>query len=189
MKRGAPIVAWIVCLAVAAPLRAEPAGEAGDRAPAEVYGQLREHVFALTAEEIGLAETEALPDVFGVVMEWVQGEAVVSLVSLGEGTTSLYLSTGGGVIGGGAHETVREATLAFLRTAQGSLALFRKRPDHPTPPAGTTRFHLLTRKGPRVADAPDAALRQPGHPLFPLYAGGQRVLTRFRIATQAREGG
>src|SRR2546421_13032816 len=53
-------------------------------------------------------------EVWGAIMDMAFPGGVASLVSLEDGTTSLYTSTGGGVIGGGAHQTVVEATHAFL---------------------------------------------------------------------------
>src|SRR5436305_12772026 len=53
-------------------------------------------------------------DVWGAVMDMAFPGGVASLVSLEDGSTSLYTSTGGGVIGGGAQPPVVEATQAFL---------------------------------------------------------------------------
>ena len=50
----------------------------------------------LVAEEFG--GTPEMPVVWGVVMETGYPEAVVTLVSLGDRTTSLYFSNGGGII-------------------------------------------------------------------------------------------
>lgn len=47
-------------------------------------------------------------------------KATVSRFAVAEGSTSLYISTGGGVIGGGEHDSVRDANrklLAFIETA------------------------------------------------------------------------
>ena len=66
-------------------------------------------------------------------MEMAFPEGAATLVSLADGTTSMYTSTGGGVIGGGAHDAVVQAGRAFLlelerrviRVLEGSLGELR----------------------------------------------------------------
>lgn len=65
--------------------------------------ELRRRLLAARAAELGLvagAPTEA----WGVLMETAYPDAVVTLVALADGTTSLYFSNGGGIIGAGAHD-------------------------------------------------------------------------------------
>jgi hypothetical protein len=59
---------------------------------------------------------------WGVLMETGYGEVTVTLRALGDGTTSLYLSNGGGILGGNQHEALRTAGRAFIDQANRSLA-------------------------------------------------------------------
>jgi len=68
---------------------------------AEVYRDMRNLVFSLSPERIGLAKDTEEP--IAILMETGYPEAVASLVCIADGTTSLYLSSGGGVIGAGEH--------------------------------------------------------------------------------------
>jgi hypothetical protein len=70
---------------------------------------LRERALAVAALELGLAPTAARPRVWGVVMETGHAEGGATLVVFAEGTTSLYFSNGGGIIGAGEHAIVRTA--------------------------------------------------------------------------------
>jgi hypothetical protein len=62
------------------------------------------------------------------------GKAVVSLVAVAKGGTSLYFSTGGGVIGGGEHDSVRAANRKLLLFVEQGLELFVRR-LHVRPPS------------------------------------------------------
>src|SRR5262245_22254743 len=55
--------------------------------------------------------------VWGVLMETGYAQGPVTLVVIGDGTTSLYYPTGGGVIGAGPHPAVAAASTALLVTA------------------------------------------------------------------------
>src|SRR5689334_11044465 len=82
-----------------------------------VYSGLRAQ--AVSARR-GAAGIPAPPDhapVWGILMETGYPGATATLFALADGTTSLYLSSGGGVIGGQAHESVRAATAALLAAA------------------------------------------------------------------------
>ena len=79
---------------------------------------LRAMIFNLDPAEIGLTRENFDYPVWGIVMETGFPDGSFTLVSLAEGTTSLYFSNGGGIIGGGEHESVRQAASYFLTRAQ-----------------------------------------------------------------------
>ena len=123
-------------------------------------------------------------DVWGAVMDMAFPGGVASLVSLEDGTTSLYTSTGGGVIGGGAHPAVVEATLAFLDAVAVYAAQFSPTDTDELPEAGHVRFHALGFDGRRGADADESDLQGRTHELWPLYYSGHQVITALRMATE-----
>jgi hypothetical protein len=66
-----------------------------------------------------------------VVMDWNIGSGVATLVAFRDGTTSIYLSSGGGVIGAGAHESVTRVAAVFRQEAakgHGSVHTGRRLP-------------------------------------------------------------
>jgi hypothetical protein len=123
-------------------------------------------------------------DVWGAVMDMAFVGGVASLVSLEDGSTSLYTSTGGGVIGGGAHESVVEATKAFLDAVAVYAPQFSATDSDDLPQEGHVRFHALAYDGRRGADAPESELQGRTHELWPLYYSGHQVITALRIATE-----
>src|SRR3954453_20298545 len=79
----------------------------------DVYEGLRAQ--ALGAVASGLAAPGAEhPQVWGVVIDIPKGADWATIVALGDGTTSMYTSSGGGVIGAGEHEVVRKANEQLL---------------------------------------------------------------------------
>src|SRR5215470_17118778 len=83
-------------------------------APESIYKELRDGIFTTSPDEVGIIRSQDNPNVWGVVMETGYPEGVATLVSLADGTTSLYLEGGGGIIGGGAHDNVANATKPLL---------------------------------------------------------------------------
>src|SRR4051794_29033120 len=124
-------------------------------------------------------------DVWGAVMDMAFPGGVASLVSLEDGSTSLYTSTGGGVIGGGAHPPVVEATHAFLDAVAVYAPQFPPTDSDALPEPGHVWFHALAFEGGRRGvDADEGELQARTHELWPLYYSGHQVITALRLATQ-----
>ena len=84
-----------------------------------------------------------------------------TLVGLADGTTSLYLSSGGGVIGGGEHAQVASATRALLLVVEGQLDQMPTTTDTPLPAAGRVVLRAMTYHGQRAVDAAEDDLGRP----------------------------
>src|SRR5215210_4876204 len=83
----------------------------------ETYSALRRQALSIQRSDVGIPEPPPEAPAWGILMETGYPEASATLLALGDGTTSLYLSTGGGIIGGHAPEGVRQANAEFLDTA------------------------------------------------------------------------
>jgi hypothetical protein len=128
-----------------------------------------------------LPRHDAHPDVYGLVTDFARNSAWVTVATLGDATTSMYTSTGGGVIGAGGDAVVAAVTQQLLATVQVHLAAFDTADDGGYPAYGTVRFHLLTGAAGRYADVPDDAFwGRAAHPLKPVIAALHDVLTRMR---------
>ncbi len=120
----------------------------------------------------------------GIVVDWGFPAATATLVCMADGTTSLYYSTGGGVIGAGTHASVRRASDALLATATRLLPEISGPDDGSVPEPGLFRFHVHTPEGPRAATATVPELSSGSHPLSPLFAAAQGVITAIREISQ-----
>jgi hypothetical protein len=153
--------------------------------PAEVYTELRSQLLELDPAEAGLEPTPELPELWGGLMEMAFPEGVATIVALVDGTTSMYTSTGGGVIGGGAHEQVVAATRDFLAEAHRALDELDPSESADLPRPGYVTFLALCYSGRRRGEAAENELVSMEHPLSPLYAAGQDVITALREAEAA----
>ncbi|TMC05409.1 MAG: hypothetical protein E6J35_03875 [Chloroflexi bacterium] len=149
---------------------------------------LRAKLLRAKPADFGLAATPELPRVWGAMMEMRIGSADVSLVAVAEGSTSLYFSTGGGVIGGGEHESVRAANRKLLGVIEKLFPAFVAR-EAPVPVLnGAVSFAVFTYDGLRAARDTEERLRQKKSPLWPAYYIGQEIITALRLATEKAAG-
>jgi hypothetical protein len=153
----------------------------------DVYEGMRGRILDLDPAEVSFTPTPDLPDVFGVVMEIGHGGGVATLVALRGGMTSLYFSTGGGMIGGGEHPQVAAATQVLIRTAQAHLASVPASTDTALPAAGRVVLRVLTYGGRRALEAGDDELVAGEHPLSPVFYAADDVITQLRLLDEARE--
>ena len=150
--------------------------------PADVYTGLRKQIFALTPKQLGDASAGA--PILALVMETGYDEAVATLVGVVDGTTSLYFSNGGGIIGAGAHAAVAEATRRWLEAGRTFLPALAEVADAPLPGRGMTQFVAVTPQGLRGAIATEDDLGNNRHALSPFFYAAQDVITQIRL-TQA----
>jgi hypothetical protein len=153
----------------------------------DVFLGLRNQLMAGDAASFGIAPSKRFPRVWGVLFEQGMGDAVATVVSLADGTTSLYTSTGGGVVGGGDRPGVAEATERFLDAVETSLDLTTPIDTLPLPEPEEVRFNVLTFDGPRTVSARRAELGDHSHPLQPLFNAGHEVITQLRLLSETSD--
>jgi hypothetical protein len=122
-------------------------------------------------------------------METGMDRDVATFVCLADGTVSLYLSTGGGVIGGGQHESVRSAGAELLATtneyAVDYIAAASPGLLEDIPRDGYVHFNFLTFNGPYSAVCEERALVEHADPFANLFGNCHIVLGEVReIADQ-----
>jgi len=149
---------------------------------------LRKMLLAAKPSDFGLAPTSELPRVWAAMMEWQVGKNVVSLVAVADGSTSLYFSTGGGIIGGGEHETVRAENRKLLAFVEKSLEMFVAMASPLPVLKNSVTFTVLTHDGIRGARDKEEQITQQKSPLWPAYYLGQGVITALRLATDKPPG-
>ena len=149
---------------------------------------LRKMLLGAKPSDFGLAPTSELPRVWAAMMEWHVNNGVVSLVAVAEGSTSLYFSTGGGIIGGGEHESVRAENHKLLAFIEKSLEMFVQVDTALPVLKGAVTFAVLTYDGLRGARDKEERMTQRQSPLWPVYYLGQGVITALRLATEKPPG-
>jgi hypothetical protein len=119
-------------------------------------------------------------------MEMGYRNGAATLVALGDGTTSLYLSSGGGIIGAGAHDQVAAATQQFLAVVDDHLPLLTADVDSGVPAAGRVIIRALTGQGWSGAGAPEDDLGRGPHPLSAVFRAGHGVITELRMIAESQ---
>ena len=153
----------------------------------ETYRALRRHALSMGRTEAGIAEPPSEAPVWGILMETGYPGATATLLALGDGTTSLYLSTGGGVIGGHAHEDVRQANAEFLEMANRHYGHLEPTRSFAVPAEGHTIFYALTDSGVFAGTGLEDDLGFDRHPLSPLFHAGHQVITRLRLISESAD--
>ena len=135
----------------------------------------------------GIQPSDDHPNVWGALMETAYPNGVATLVALADGTTSLYTSTGGGVIGGGEHQAVATETRGFLVELARHLDQLAPDENDELPVVGDVTIRALTYSGRLSVEAPQDELSSRNHPLARLFYAGHRVITALRHIDEARE--
>ncbi len=144
---------------------------------------LRDRVLTSSPEEIGLGPEYADAKVWGVLMEVAFPQAVATLLSLRDGTASLYISTGGGILGG---LSAQKEAKRFVEEAEKHLASMKPTKTFPYPESGHIAFYVLTRDGVYSYEGPEKEITSGRHALSPLFSAGNDVLTGLRLASERK---
>lgn len=164
------------------PQKSQPVPE-----PAPIYTELRNRVLTLEPNEVGIVQSEEIANVWGVLMEFVLSEAVVTLVSLADGTTSLYFGNGSGIIGGGEHASVAKASKTLVSNSEKYFKSMTPTTSFPLPSVGRVKFYILTFSGTFTADIDENELGEGKHDLSPLFYSGQKVITQIRLIEEQKK--
>ncbi|GHT79460.1 hypothetical protein FACS1894130_08220 [Spirochaetia bacterium] len=149
-----------------------------------IYPVLREHAFTLKPEEIDIDTSNLNGSAYGLIMEFVLLKNSVTLVTYITGDASLYLSTGGGVIGGIDHNNVKNAVFQFINEGNKYLSKTNKVSDFPLAISGKVIFYLLTEDGILKMEDTESKLKSKKSEFWSLYYSGQDVITELRKAEQ-----
>lgn len=120
-------------------------------------------------------------DLYGVFMEFGLESGVATLVALGDGAVSLYLSGGGGFLGAGENDVVARSARRFAQTAMRFVEdMPAEFSDVALAEPGETKFFGLMGGAVLSISAPTHLLERGRHPLGPLYRAGHALLTEVR---------
>jgi hypothetical protein len=151
---------------------------------AEVFAGLRSQALAITADQLGLP-----PDleVVGLLMDTSYPSGAATLLVVADGTVSLYLSSGGGMIGAGARASVAVPARELLAVSKLFRSEFGAASSADLPPAGWTTITLLTPDGRRSVTAPEEDFGYRRHPASPVFHAAHQVITELRILQQGSD--
>jgi hypothetical protein len=148
---------------------------------------LRDMLLTAKPSAFNIEPVSALPRVWAALMEMRMSGIMVSLAAVCDGTTSLYFSNGGGIIGGGAHESVRAANRKLLMFIETGLDLFVPIERALDVMDGAVSFAAMTYDGLRGARDEEKKVKERRSPLWPAFYLGQDVITALRLTAEKSE--
>lgn len=156
----------------------------GSRPPEnEIYLKLRHQALHVTTRDLGLDPDPASP-IRAVIMETGHADAVATFVCLRDGGVSLYVSTGGGVIGAGQHERVRTSCVEMMtitnKYAADFMAASKPVSSFAYPGNGDVFFYLVTGNGAYQARCREDALAEQRDPFSALFNNCHAVMAEVR---------
>jgi hypothetical protein len=157
------------------------------KANPEIYPEMRDLMLHGSRAAFGLSGSFAKNQPWGVLMETGYAEGSATLVAMADGSASIYLSSGGGTIGGITHETIRKAAQQMVQIASQFQPQMNPTTAFPLPQKGETIFYVLTDSGIFSASAVEDELGENRHPLSRLFHAGHAVISEFRLIDERRE--
>ena len=174
------VVAVGVWLAIRANTQApKPANPNAQQARQAAVADLRKQALTGTRAAFSLDPATEPTVPWGIVMETGYPEGSATLVALSDGSASIYLSSGGGSIGGGTHETINKAAKAMVSLAAKFQPQATSTKEFPLPKNGQTVFYLLTDAGVSTISAAEQDLGEERHAWSPLFYAGHEVITQY----------
>lgn len=90
------------------------------------YASMRKLAFNYTPEQLGL-KLENDDQVYGAVVDMGVGAGnTATMICFIDGTASLYFSNGGGIIGAGQHDSVKQVVTSFLVSSHQALPVMKR---------------------------------------------------------------
>lgn len=151
-----------------------------------LYQDLRNLALNETMEQIGVQFPDNQTKIYGVIMDWDLGEGTATLVSFSSGDASLYLSSGGGVIGGRGHENVKNSAAEFIKKAEQYLSKAVKSDDTSLPGKDGVKFYFLTNKGKFIGQEKVENFDNNSSQWLDLFEEANKLITEIRMISNMK---
>lgn len=157
--------------------RVGSAGSLGSRkADPAFYSQMRRHALEMRLPNMARDAVQI------VLMDWHVDRGTVTVLAAADGAASLYLSSGGGYIGGSEKfPSIRAAALHAVSVSTSLQNHFDPTESSPLPTLGDVTFYITTGEGVRRAVAAEVKLRTGSDPLAALGGAMQKIVTEYRL--------
>ena len=152
----------------------------------KIYFGLRNLILQGSRAKFGIGPGSKPTQPFGVLMDWGVPAGSATVVAMADGTASVYLSSGGGFIGGGqSHESLRSAAKKTVEVANDVQPLMHLTTTYPLAQRGQVNFYVLTDTGVFTASASEDDLRNHRGPFYKLGDAAQSIITDYRLIQKA----
>jgi hypothetical protein len=157
-----------------------PAASNAEAPKKDSYEDQRSIALSVTPAQLKLGIPDSETFVYGIVMDWNMGDTLVTLVCFITGAASMYLSSGGGVVGGGKNPSVGEAAAELVTMAQDYIDRTIPITTFDLPGKDSVRFYLLSNHHRHAAQEQVARLDDTTSPWLPLFEKANEVILEMR---------
>lgn len=157
-----------------------PAVAKVEETPEAAYMKMRRQAIEVDPMRLGLAGELQKDTVYGALMEMGIAKSAVTLACFADGDARVFYKTGGGMIGGIGHESVRKIAKDFIGLAQGALPKLTRTTTYSLVAPNRVAFFVLTPRGIFTAETDRDALAGPENELSALFYKGQEVVAEMR---------
>jgi len=169
-------LALLICIASVS------ATQESKKDPKDAGRALRQMFLTTSAAKAGIQPSEDYPRIWGVAIDWPIGDGhIATVVSLSDGSASVYTTGTVGVIGGIGRQTVRAAAKNLVREADRYFSDSSPTGDLSYPSRDHVRFFLATFGGLRLIETDLASLNERRSKYSSLFNAGQDVMTQLRL--------
>lgn len=145
---------------------------------------LRQMALTTPPSKLSFASDAEFPSVYGVLTDWDIGDVTATVMSMRDGTASLYTTSTFGIIGGQGHENVKLAAIRYVKIAEKYLDSAKPVTNFSYPKSGEILYYILTYDGVKLLVGDEASIESGSDPTRPLFAAAQDVLTELRLITE-----
>lgn len=157
------------------------ASAAGEPSGPSVYLGLRNLALETPLAKVPSASVAKPGEPFAVLMDWGIPAGTATVAAYADGTASIYLSSGGGYLGGAqSHESIRNAAMRTIEIAGELKSLMQPVVNYPLPQPGQVTFYVRSDAGVVTATASEDDLRSHRSLLYKLGDSAQTIITEYR---------
>jgi hypothetical protein len=177
------ILAVVAGLAVASLYRKriQAASKASHLRNLNPYLDLRKLFLTTSREAIGISAPVNANEPWAVAMDWNSGDWIATIAAASDGTASVYLSNGGGFIGGQGVPIINAAAKDCVQKAATAMPHMLPTEEFPLPAPGEVNLYVLTDSGVRMGKGKTSEFEAGQTELSALANSAQNILTQFRM--------
>jgi Tfp pilus assembly protein FimT len=180
------ILAVVAGLAVASLYRKriQAASKASQLRNLNPYLDLRKLFLTTSREAVGISVPVNANEPWAVAMDWNSGDWIATIAAASDGTASVYLSNGGGFIGGQRVPVINAAAKNCVQKAATAMPHMLPTEEFPLPAPGEVNLYVLTDSGVRLGKGTATEFASGQSKFAELANSAQEILTQFRLNDQ-----
>lgn len=153
----------------------------------EEYVAYRDRALRITPDDVGIPG-EFDPQVpFGVVVDFYIDDDLTTIAAYANGEASIFFENGGGVLGGGIYQIVKDAALEVIIAGADVYELAEPADGTPYPQPGQVGVYLMALDGVRYINGQVSDLAAGSEPLAVLYQAVQDLTEQLRVVSEDQE--